>query len=288
MSTDVYTDITNPNLMNDGFGQNFKIIIYSLFYADVNKLNYVYNPFKTIEHNYDLDPEFISKKENLINFKSHFKILDDKDKNVRVLSVFKLLTFVEKNIDKFQDSITLKIVKQIFRENKTDPFDKNFVNVAIHIRRMNKEDKNKVNNRENVVLRGMDVPDEIYHQIIEYFTSQIVNLRIHIYSQGNIENFYIFNKYNNVVFHINESIEDTFTSMVFADMLVTAPSALSYTAALISDNIIHYIECCHKPLPHWNVIKNYKSSRIGHEYVIPMLTPVYYNPLTEQFDKIYN
>lgn len=278
--------ITNPNLMNDGFGQNFKMIIYSLFYSEINSLKYIYNPFEIIEHNYNLDPDFIEKKENLINFRSHFEKYDEKDKNVKVLSVFQLLTFFEKNFDKFQDSITLQIVKKKFMENKTNPFDKNFVNVAIHIRRMNKDDIKRVHSKENIILRGMDVPDEIYHQIIEYFTSQIKNLRIHIYSQGNIENFYIFNKHNNVVFHIDESIEDTFTSMVFANILVIAPSALSYTAALISNNIIHYIECCHKPLSHWNIIQNYKSSRIGHEYVIPILTTVYYNPITEQFDKI--
>ena len=278
--------VTNPNLLNDGFGQNFLMIIYSLFYAEINKLTYIYNAFKKIEHNYDLDPDFIEKKENLINFKSHFKNYDDREKNTIVLSVFQLLSCFEKNIDKFQDSLSLKIVKQIFRENKSNPFDKNFTNVAIHIRRMNKDDKNRVNNKDNTILRGMDVPNEVYFQIIDYFTNQINNLIIHIYSQGDIENFSLFNKYNNVIFHLNESIEDTFTAMVFADILVTAPSALSYTAALISDNTIHYINFCNKPLSHWNIIQNYKSSRIGHEYVIPMLTPVYYNAITEQFDKI--
>ena len=126
--------ITNPNLMNDGFGQNFKMIIYSLFYSEINSLKYIYNPFEIIEHNYNLDPDFIEKKENLINFRSHFEKYDEydeKDKNVKVLSVFQLLTFFEKNFDKFQDSITLQIVKKKFMENKTNPFDKNFVNVAI-------------------------------------------------------------------------------------------------------------------------------------------------------------
>ena len=269
--------VTNPNLTEDGFGANFQMIIYSLFYAEKNKLNYVYNPFKNMDHNYDSDPDFIEKKEKLINFRNNYKIYNENDKNIKELSIFELLSFFEKNIEKFPNCNSIKKIKKIFKENKVNNFDKNFVNIAIHIRRQNKADK---------FNRGTNVPIELYLQLIEHFSNQINNLRIHVYSQGDILDFSILNKNNNVIFHLNENIEDTFTSMVFADILVTAPSAFSYTAGLISDNNVWYIEFCNRPLSNWTVIQNYKSNRMKHEYLIPMLTSVNYDPLTGTFEKI--
>lgn len=269
--------VTNPNLTGDGFGANFQMIIYSLFYAEKNKLNYVYNPFKNVDHNYDSDPDFIEKKEKLINFRNNYQIYNENDKNIKELTVFELLSFFEKNIEKFPNCNSIKKIKKIFKENKVNNFDKNFVNIAIHIRRENKADKFK---------RGTNVPIEIYLQLIDHFSNKINNLRIHVYSQGDILDFSILNKNNNVIFHLNENIEDTFTSMVFADILVTAPSAFSYTAGLISDNNVWYIEFCNRPLSNWTVIQNYKSNRMKHEYLIPMLTSVNYDPLTGTFEKI--
>jgi hypothetical protein len=51
--------------------------------------------------------------------------------------------------------------------------------------------------------------------------------------------------------HINESVENTFTGMVLADVLVTAASSLSYTAGILSEGIVYYIPFWHVALPHW-------------------------------------
>ena len=39
----------------------------------------------------------------------------------------------------------------------------------------------------------------------------------------------------NVILHFNENIVDTFTGMVFADILIMSRNSFSYTAALISN-----------------------------------------------------
>lgn len=66
--------VTNPTLLHDGFGENFKIIIYSLLYSEFNNMKFIYSPLETIEHNYCDDPEYINQIEDMINFKSNFDI----------------------------------------------------------------------------------------------------------------------------------------------------------------------------------------------------------------------
>ena len=77
----------------------------------------------------------------------------------------------------------------------------------------------------------------------------------HIYSQGDEEDLWDAFKEDDIVLHINESVEDTFTSMVLADVLVTSRSSFSYTAALLSEGEVYYIPFWHPPLPHWKVIR---------------------------------
>ena len=78
----------------------------------------------------------------------------------------------------------------------------------------------------------------------------------HIYSQGNIKAFKDIYKSNDIVFHIDEPIEQTFTSLVLADVLVTSISSLSYTAGILSDGVVYYMPFWHPPLPGWIAMKN--------------------------------
>ena len=75
--------------------------------------------------------------------------------------------------------------------------------------------------------------------------------------------------------------------MVYADILITAPSSLSYTAGMLSKNTVYYIKHCNKPLTNWNIVQDYESSKIRFAYFLPIngiLTPGIYNPETEIFE----
>jgi hypothetical protein len=280
--------VTNPTKSTDGFGENFKLLIYSVMFAELHGCKFLYTPFKQMEHNYDMDPDYLAKKEHLINFIGNFEqVPSEGDTKPYVLDTFELLRFYQTNIDRCAESKSLALIKDLFRANKTDPFDKSYMNVAIHIRRMNKEDYKRTN-APNVCLMGMDVPDDLYLTSISQ-VEQITGdreVRIHIFSQGKPEDFEIYLKHhNNVVLHLNEDLESTFTQMVYADVLLTAPSALSYSAALISRGIIFYIEFCNPKLPKWNTVVGYKSTRIKHEFVVPLMTTIYYDPYTDKIEK---
>ena len=77
----------------------------------------------------------------------------------------------------------------------------------------------------------------------------------HIYSQNNISDYnnFIDNK-NDLCFHLNEDIADTFTGLVSADALVTSGSSFSYIAAILSDGEIYYKPFWHPPAKHWIVM----------------------------------
>lgn len=239
--------VTNP-ARNDGFGGQFQTIIYSVIFAELCDMKFLYSPFRDMEHNYDNDPEFIQKKETLINFIGNFAINDD-IQTQSAISAESYVRFFENNLEPCVSSAALKRIKEIFRANKNieDYFNPNEFNIAIHVRRPNPHD-----NR----IQGTDTPDATFTGIIdslrEIYASK--HPKFHIYSQGNINKFKDSFTADDIVLHLDESLEQTFTSLVLADVLVTSPSSLSYTAGLISNGAVYYIRFWHPPLPNWNII----------------------------------
>ncbi len=239
--------VSNPP-RPDGFGGQFQTIIYSVIFAEFSNRKFLYSPFEGMEHNYDNDPEFIEKKEKLINFIGNFEI-NNKQQAQWAISALDYIRFFEAHLNMCANSSSLKTIKEIFRANKNieDYFNPNEFNIAIHVRRPNPHD-----NR----IEGTNTPDGTYINIINalrevYSTRQPI---FHIYSQGDAENFKSSFHADDIVLHIDESIEQTFTSLVIADVLVTSASSFSYTAGLISNGVVYYIPFWHPPLPHWNII----------------------------------
>lgn len=234
--------VTNPK-RSDGFGGQFQTIIASVIYAELNNQKFMYTPFKAMEHNYHDDASFLKKKEWLINFIGNFEVNENDTVAQPGHSVF--MNFFEGNLDRCVHSFSLQKIKRIFRANKnrTHYFNNENLHIAVHVRRPNAHD-----NR----TQGTDTPDDIFLRTIDQLRAVYAaqNPQFHIYSQGNPEHFKIYEA-QDVVLHIDESLEDTFTGMVLADVLVTAASSLSYTAGLLSEGIVYYIPFWHAPLPHW-------------------------------------
>lgn len=275
--------ITNT-IYSDGFGENFKFIIYTILYAEFLNKEFHYTPLNfSVEHNYDNDKEFINKKEKLVNIINNYPTVQNNNEYERP-DRFELLYFFENNLDFCMNSKSLKKLKSIFREANENKFDKSFFNVAIHIRRMNVLDIEKNVNYKKIP--GTDVPNNIYTEIITQLKNIYKNCKIHVYSQGDKKDF-IFE--DHVDLHLNESIETTFIDLVFADVLIMAPSTFSYSAGLLSDGIIYYIYSCHKPLSFWNLIQNYKSTKDRYDFFIKNTSGVklkiYYDTVIGHFYK---
>ena len=235
----------------DGFGSQYQAFIWGILYAGNNNYIYVYRNVNNIEHNYNKDENFIDKIEKLINLKNNYineKDLDSESSNV-FIDQHTVYQDVENNLDFYLESEDLIKIKKCFWENKDkDVFKNNKINVAIHIRRPNPHD--------NRIL-GTDTPDEYYLKVINLIKTEYDNEKLcfHIYSQGSIENFKKFMELENIIFHLDSDLIETFVELVGADILVTSASSFSYSAAWISDNIIYYLPFWHKPSQKWKIME---------------------------------
>jgi hypothetical protein len=239
--------ITNP-LRSDGFGGQFQTIIYAMIYAELNNMPFRYTPFRKMEHNYDNDAEFLKDKEQLINFIGNFEV----NENLKLQSNNNLqfILFFEANFEKSMNSQSMKKIKEVFwsNKNKEDYFDAEKFNVAVHVRRPNSHDTR---------IYGSNTPDRVYLKTIDLIRNKYSSKKplFHIYSQGDIKTFEKIYAADDVVLHIDESIEQTFTSLVLADVLVTSSSSLSYTAGILSDGEVYYMPFWHPALPGWITIE---------------------------------
>tara|TARA_Y100000996_G_scaffold116981_1_gene87062 strand:- start:6464 stop:7210 length:747 start_codon:yes stop_codon:yes gene_type:complete len=236
-----YTSIT----ISDGFGSQYQKIIQTMIYCTHHNLNFVYRPIKNMEHNYDNDIKYIDNIEKLMNIKNNIEN-DTNNKAEEIDYGTVVMKWFEENIDVACSSEDLSLIKSYFWQNKERNIFKNDkINVAVHVRRPNQCD-----NR----IQGANTPDSYYLNIIKIIREKYKdkNLLFHIYSQGKLEDFKVYENID-VTLHINEDICKTFIGMVAADILVTSISSFSYIAALLSDGEVYYNNFWHKPRKNWIV-----------------------------------
>jgi hypothetical protein len=164
------------------------------------------------------------------------------------LNNYNVSTFVENNIDEYFENEHLEFIKKCFWENKNkNYFNNDRFNVSIQIRRENSHDSGCAGERATT-------PNQYYLNIMNLIREKYKNKNIlfHIYSQGSIKNFVEFMG-EDVYFHLDEDIINTFIGMVASEVLVISPSSFSYVAALISDGEIYYKQFWHNPRKKWIV-----------------------------------
>lgn len=85
--------------------------------------------------------------------------------------------------------------------------------------------------------------------------------KIHIFSEGKNDDFKdleLHFKDFEFIYHINEDIQQTFHSLVKADILIVSKSSYSYCTALLNENrvVANFLaRWWHKPLNSWEIIK---------------------------------
>ena len=233
----------------DGFGSQFQTILFTLFYCEKTNSEFLYNQIKTMEHNYDNNPEFMDKIDSLMHVKNNFGNYESfsNKSDVHVFGPHDIIGVIQSDINYYINNDTTKRFKEIFWKNKNkNYFNNNKFNVSIHIRRPNIHDKR---------VQGVRTPNDYYLNIINDIRSKYNNLKFHIYSQGILDSFKCFES-DDTVLHINEDLFSTYTGLVAGNILVTSASSLSYSAALISDGIIYYLPFWHPPLNNWIVCEN--------------------------------
>ncbi len=246
--------VTNPR-RSDGFGAQFQTVIYSILFAEINHRPFLYTPIQTIEHNYEQDPAFLDRLETLMNLRDYYPL--NENLLLQEDSSHEMVHFFESHLSECLKTESLKRIKTLFRINKDRDlfFSPDQFHIAIHIRRSNPHD--------SFVLTP-EIPNSFYWRIMDQLRNKYKdkNPLFHLFSQGDESGFKDVFLDKDVILHINSSLEDAFTSMVLADLLVTAASSLSYTAGILSDGIVYYLPFWHPPLPGWKIVNYFLTS--GH------------------------
>lgn len=276
---------------DDGFGAQYQRFIWTCIYAEeCEESVFVYRSPIKIAHNYNDDPQFITKLEELMNMKPNYLNYDrainpeyghDDVNEILTPDFYDVFNYVEKNMDSCMKSNSMARIKEHYWSNKdrvserirlyripeshacekvavlaTDPV-KYTHHLSVHIRRPNCDDT-----RPN---GGEEYTNEYYIRSLLNIRETYLNrdsknrIQYHIYSQGTEDKFADLCKHaiigDDIMMHLNDTNEDTFIGMTLADILVTSASSYSYTAAFLCDGDIYYTEFWHKPCSWWNKLE---------------------------------
>ncbi len=246
----------------DGFGAHLQQYMWSIVYGESHG-HTVYISYDTyFEHNYDGSEDFTERLIKYMNLHKYYGLPAElKDKSIPIIcSDWSHYNFCERNINNIKNNESFKRLKHRFMENKTSPYDSNYYNVALHVRRPNSHDSR---------IEGADTPDSYYLNLMKKIRKEYTAqkpLKFHIYSQGNVSNF---NKYigSDTEFHLDDTIENTMDGFLFSDILITSVSSMSYVAALFSDGIVYYKPFWHPPINTWNIFNNIPSNNDMEKYI---------------------
>jgi hypothetical protein len=230
----------------DGFGAQLQCYLWSLLYAHENGETVFLPTTITFEHNYAGTPDFHTELIKYMNLHPYYATPTGVDETS--LPVFTVdYSFVESNLDRLTQTPFFQEMKQRFLENKVNPYDIDHYHVAVHIRRSNPHDSR---------LWGSDTPDSDYLQILSTIRQEHSGakpLLFHIFSQSYCFNSSLYAA-PDVIFHLDESIQQTYNGFLFADILVTSSSSYSYSAAFFATGTVYYKKFWHAPLSSWRVV----------------------------------
>lgn len=246
--------ITNVT-RTDGFGAQFQSVLWIYLWAELTDKTFVYTDIKHIDLISNSGTVKDTENENTLievsdymGFNKYCMGKDLDNGQINNTSENLAYDFIQKNMDYVFNSKAFLSYKEFFYKDKVNKFNKEYMNVAIHIRKLGNFEK------ENGRFRSgtHDLSDEYYLDKMNIIRNKFGDKKIlfHIYSQGTNDMFKNF-MYDDTVLHLNEKILDTFTDLIFADILVTCRSSFSYLAALLSNNQVYYLTFWHPPLNHW-------------------------------------
>jgi hypothetical protein len=259
---------------NDGFGSQYQNIISCILYTEIALgKQFVLSPtdFVTV---YMDDAANI---EAIMNIDSEFPRVSDIPPDAVIEQQEQSVTypFVYQHVDTCIQSMTMEKIRKAFHKKhiQHNPFSSitDRVIVAVHVRRPSNHPNIDIpshTNGHDVKNNGIEHASRVccrYHTNDRYiptisairdaYASQGKRCLFHIVSEGKPED-YTSLLHDDVVLCINESVEDSFRKLVYADVLVCSFSSFSYSAALLrrpDQTVWHQHDFWCPPASWWNV-----------------------------------
>jgi hypothetical protein len=241
--------------MRDGLGAQAQAVMSAQLFASHFKINYLHTPFSSIYYHNGQEQQL----ESFMNL--GYGELSIKDFDLPKLTRKRVSLWMRPNViyelphfHEFADlyphlySALRESFRDKFYANKKPPErspSPTRVRVSVHVRR---GDVSTENHAERYT------PDNSISHCLRSISEAIVSANLEpvftIISQGRETDFQLPPELS-INFSLNKSIEETLNELIDCDVLVTAKSSLSYTAALITNAIVVYEQFWHNPLPDW-------------------------------------
>lgn len=254
------TKIVNPSA---GIGDQLASWITGYYYAHLFGLKYAYSPLFPSKWNsflgFNINEQTVKELLAQGGYKRiwlpHFNEYDSDDIKLikKIISTFnnkKVVYFLEINQVYTEQIGALPAIKNKYlnapcRQTEVVVYNKNNINIALHIRRGDIAEGHQANDAA-LTFRWMN--NDYYVKILDQVLQVCVGKKVDIYlfSQGNKEDFTEFYKYPGIKWCLDMSATDSFLHMVKADILITSKSSFSYNPALLSEGI----KIC--PLDFWH------------------------------------
>lgn len=252
--------IPNPGA---GIGHQMANWMAGYYYAKIFGLKFAHIPFSN-EH-YPLEPNqwewflgFGEGEEKLKNLKKQgyrvirlplFEGLDieqvAKIRNIVTAYTNKKVVFLcgqdqfLRDLYLIEDDLKIKFHNASARKNDNLQFDSAHFNIAVHVRRTVIIDGKTI--RESPEVRAMRwLNNDYYENVLKTVLDNIHTDRpitIWLFSTGKAEEFRNFAKYGEVRFCNDLDEYQSFTHLVYADLLITSKSSFSYKPALMNNGI---------------------------------------------------
>lgn len=242
-----------------GIGHQMANWMAGFHLAKVFNLRFAHIPFSNIQH-----PFVASKWDEYLGFGQNeilYKELLKKGYKKILLPLFKItdtnqLQIIKNIIQSYSDERVVFLLEQDqyykdlqtlipelknkyytapARKNDVLIYNPNNYNIAIHVRR---GDIMADPNNPNLAMRYLS--NDYFEKVLIETINKIKSYKpIHIYffSQGTPEDYPEFKKYKNLHWCLEMNAIDSFTHLVFADLIITSKSSFSYKPALLNQGI---------------------------------------------------
>ena len=268
----------------EGAGAQYQRIVSLISIARRHNLKYIHIPIK-IDHNYNNDPDWDEKWDKMFNIKKLAnnneidyltldnkkpkiirdvtleELLKDNENNTNVLNYYhSLLKIFDNNPDYYLSNIQKELIDTYDEINSTRKliYDKNKINIAIHLRVYNNFDDKECYQDflEKKSLRFY-MSDDMYIKYINILKINYPNADIHIFSQKDNFNIHYskLQELKDIKIHFDDlDVFDTFHHLCKADVLCLGTSSFSILAGFYNKNTVIYMPYYHPPsLKSWLV-----------------------------------
>jgi len=239
-----------------GIGHQMANWIAGFWYAKQLGLKFVHFPFYPLKWDeflgFGANEVLLSqivKKENYVAIKlpkfneENYKEVTRTKNIIKTYQHKKIIFFAEQDQFYFNQFGNMQELQEKFyaapiRKKEKLIYNPEYTNIAIHVRRGDIVAwQKKRSNNEN--LRWQD-NDYFVNTLVNALTSLIKNkpYKIYLFSQGEIEDFKEFERFENLNYCLDMNAQDSFLHMVYADILITSKSSFSYKPALLNKGTI--------------------------------------------------